>query len=281
MSAGNEARALADEHDQPVTTRTGDGKNGSVPDAYRVDGSFFAVGPPCAHTRFQGASDMTDATIAREVRAFSQSMAAQPPNQTMEVFLREQEALATVTPEGVIAAGTRLPDAALLDPFGAPTTLAAAVGDRRAVLVFYRGAWCPYCNIALGSYQAHLVPELDRRGVPLVAVSPQTPDGSLTMKEKHDLGFAVLSDPGNVLARRAGILTAPSEEVRAAQLELGLDLEVVNADGSTSIPMASTLILDPDLTVRWIDVHSDYSTRTEPGEILTGLDALAGSGPTG
>jgi peroxiredoxin len=143
------------------------------------------------------------------------------------------------------------------------------------VLVFYRGAWCPYCNIALNAYQAELLGELDRRGVALLAVSPQTPDGSLSMQEKNDLGFAVLSDPGNSLARSVGILTAPSQEARAAQLQLGLDLEAVNADGTTAIPMPTVLILDPDLTVRWVDVHPDYTTRSEAAEILAALDAVS------
>lgn len=78
---------------------------------------------------------------------------------------------------------------------------------------------------------------MDALGVPLVAVSPQAPDGSMTMQETHDLRFAVLSDCGNQLAVAAGILTRPSEAVRAAQLELGLDLESINADGTTMIPM--------------------------------------------
>jgi len=120
---------------------------------------------------------------------------------------------------------------------------------------------------------AELLGELDRRGVRLVALSPQTPDGSLSMQEKNDLGFAVLSDPGNSLARSLGILTAPSQEARAAQLQLGLDLETVNADGTTVIPMPTVLILTSDLTVRWVDVHPDYTTRSEPAEILAALDA--------
>jgi peroxiredoxin len=94
------------------------------------------------------------------------------------------------------------------------------------------------------------------------------------MQEKNELRFAVLSDPGNKLAGSVGILTAPSPEARAAQLQLGLDLEAVNADGTTSLPMPTTLILDPDLTVRWIDVHPDYTTRSEPAAILEALDAL-------
>jgi peroxiredoxin len=194
----------------------------------------------------------------------------------MGAFAREQAELAAKwTPAGVVEVGATLPDAGLLDAHGAATTLHEALGDRGAVLVFYRGAWCPYCNIALSTYQAELVPELVARGVGLIAVSPQTADGSLSTQEKHELTFAVVSDPGNQVAKALGILTGPTEEVRAAQLQLGLDLTAVNADGTTGLPMPTTVIVDADRVVRWIDVHPDYSTRSEPEQILAELDALA------
>jgi peroxiredoxin len=191
-------------------------------------------------------------------------------------FRREQAMLAAGgLPPGVAAAGTIVPDTGLLDPYGAATTLYAATRKGTAVVVFYRGAWCPYCNIALAAYQAHLLPQLAERGVQLIAISPQKPDGSLTMQQKHDLAFTVLSDPGNVIARHLGILTEPSEEARAAQLQLGLDLTTVNADGTVTLPMPATIILTGDHVVRWIDVHPDYSSRTEPWQILQALDEAA------
>ncbi len=217
------------------------------------------------------------ATIAEQVRQLAETMAAQPPSEVMGAFAREQAALAAGdSPEGVINVGTTLPDADLLDPYGASTTLYKSVGDQLSVVVFYRGAWCPYCNIALNSYQSELVPELARRGVGLVAISPQAPDASLSMQEKNELTFTVLSDPGNQLAKAAGILTAPTCEVRAAQLQLGLDLTAVNADGTIQIPMPTTIIVTADHLVRWVDVHPDYSTRSEPDQILAALDRVAG-----
>ena len=77
------------------------------------------------------------------------------------------------------------------------------------------------------------------------------------------------------MAKAVGILTAPSDEARAAQLQLGLDLTAVNADGTTGLPMPTTIIVDAERAVRWIDVHPDYTTRSEPGEILAALDAAA------
>ena len=216
-----------------------------------------------------------ESVITDRVAEMHAAMAKEPTNEVMGAFGREQAALAAAgSPAGVARPGTQLADAELLDVHGAPTSLYRAAGDHFAVLVFYRGVWCPYCNVALSAYQRHLLPALTERGVRLAAVSPQAPDGSLSMQDKHDLGFTVLSDPGNGIARTLGILTKPSDEARAAQLELGLDLTAVNADGTTGVPMPTVAILDAGHVLRWIDVHPDYSTRTEPAQVISALDQL-------
>ena len=142
--------------------------------------------------------------------------------------------------------------------------------------MFYRGSWCPYCGIALRTYQAQLVPALAERGIPLIAISPQAPDGSLSTKEANELTFTVLSDPGNQIAGQLGILTTPSDRARAAQLQLGLDLTQVNADGTTALPMPAVVIADADGVIRWIDVHPDYTTMTEPGQVLQAVTQTIG-----
>ena len=212
---------------------------------------------------------VTQQTIAEQAAAMRAAAAGQSANPVMNVFADEQARLArTPVPGGVLAPGTTVPDADLLDVHGQPVTLYAALAGRPAVLVFYRGGWCPYCNLALATYQAQLLPELQRRGFGLIAVSPQKPDESLSLQEKKDLKFTVLSDPGNVLADRIGIVMTPSPEVIAAQLKLGLDLTEGNADGTTAIPMPTTVVIDADRVARWIDVHPDYSTRSEVRDIL-------------
>jgi peroxiredoxin len=217
-----------------------------------------------------------ESTIAGRVAEMHASVAAGPPDDAMGAFGREQAALAAEgLPEGIAEPGTAVPDAALLDVRGAPTTLYAATGARPAVLVLYRGAWCPYCNVALSVYQHYLLAPLTERGIGLVAISPQAPDGSMSMQQKHDLGFTVVSDPGNAIAGALGVLTRPSDEARAAQLKLGLDLTAVNADGTVMLPMPTVAITDADHRLRWIDVHPDYSTRTEPAQILAAAGQLS------
>jgi peroxiredoxin len=225
----------------------------------------------------QEATVTTDLTIAAQVAGHHRETAGQLPAEVAAAFTAEQRGLAAAgLPAGTARPGDRMPDGELLDVAGTPATLAETLGARPAVIVFYRGAWCPYCNIALRTYQAQLVPALAERGVPLVAISPQTPDGSLSTRETKELTFTVLSDPGNQIAGQLGILIAPDEGARAAQLQLGLDLTQVNADGTTTLPMPTVVIADAAGVIRWIDVHRDYTTRTEPDQILDAITQTVG-----
>jgi peroxiredoxin len=219
--------------------------------------------------------DTNPATIADRVAELHQAMAGQLPDEVRNAFGAEQAALqASGVPNSVAAPGDSMPDAQLLDVNGAPTTLANAVGGRPAVAVLYRGAWCPYCNLALRAYQEHLVPQLAQRDIPLVAISPQKPDGSLSTQEKNELTFTVLSDPGNQIATALGVLTAPTDDARAAQHTLGLDLPEANADGTHGIPMPTVAIVDSAGVIRWIDVHPNYTTRTEVADVVDALSVL-------
>ena len=217
----------------------------------------------------------TSATIADQVAELQAGLGDRIPPDVASAFATS---LANLTAAGVPAGAARprttISDAAMLDAHGSPASLHAVTAGRPAVIVFYRGAWCPYCNLTLKTYREQLHPLLDERGVGLVAVSPQKPDGSLTMQEKHDLPFPVLSDPGNALAGELGILMpARSDDVRAAQEKLGLALEEVNADGTDTLPLPTVVLVGGENSIAWIDVHPDYTTRSEVSAILTAVDA--------
>jgi peroxiredoxin len=126
----------------------------------------------------------------------------------------------------------------------------------------------------LHTYQRDLVPELAERGIEMIAISPQTADGSLSTQETKDLSFIVLSDPGNQIADQLGILTGPTDDAKKAQAKLGLDLKDVNADGGYGLPMPTVAIVDAAGLIQWIDIHPNYSTRTEPEDILAALSSI-------
>ena len=215
-------------------------------------------------------------TISDQARALATTSAERLPADVIAAFTADEAALeARGVPPTVLAPGSVMPDGDLLDVHGAPTSLAQLRGGRRAVVVFYRGAWCPYCNIALRTYQAELVPALGGRGVELIAVSPQKPDGSLTSAQSNELTYSVASDPGNQIATALGILTEPSPDSVAAQAKLGLNLTEVNADGGTALPMPTVVVVDAAGIIRWIDVHPNYTTRSEVPDILAAVDAVS------
>lgn len=214
-------------------------------------------------------------TISEQARAMAARSAQALPADAMSAFAADQAALeAGGVPAGVVAAGAVMPDGDLLDAHGGATSLTLLRAGRPAVVVFYRGAWCPYCNLALRAYQADLVPALAERGFELIAVSPQKPDGSLTTAQSNELTYSVASDPANHIAAALGIVSTPSADSVAAQVKLGLDLTEINADGGTDLPMPTVVVIDAAGTIRWIDVHPNYATRSEVPDILAAVDAV-------
>jgi peroxiredoxin len=211
-------------------------------------------------------------SIREQSEQLQAASAARLPADVVEVFSRNSQQLhARGIPAGVVKVGDALAPFTLYNAVGKPVGLEDLVATGPAVLVFYRGGWCPYCNLALRTYQRELLPQLDAWHATLAAISPQTPDQSLSTAEKAALDFQVLSDPGSRLARRIGIAFEQAEEVLAAQRRLGLDLAHVNEEGSTLLPMPTVLIVDPNRTVRFAEVHPDYTARTEVADIVAAL----------
>jgi peroxiredoxin len=219
-------------------------------------------------------------TIREQSGQLKAAAADQLPAEVMEVFDRSIENLLSQgIPAGAAKAGDRLEPFTLDDATGTPVSLDQLVEGGPAVIVFYRGGWCPYCNMALRTYQRELLPELEACGARLVAISPQSPDQSLSTAEKAQLTFTVLSDPGSRLARSIGIVFQQADEVLAAQRQLGLDLAQINAEGSTELPRPTVLIVDQNRTVRFIDVQPDYTARTEVADILAALTQIRNGKP--
>jgi peroxiredoxin len=214
-------------------------------------------------------------TIQEQSDALEAASAGRLPAEVLETFARDRAGWrAKGLPADAVAVGDVLSDFTLPDATGRDVSLSELVARGPAVLVFYRGGWCPYCNLALRQYQSELVPQLPRYGATLAAISPQKPDESLTTAEKHDLQFAVLSDAGAHVARQLGIGFEPAADVLEAQRALGLDIGEGNADGSPEIPMPTALIVNTDRGVEFADVQVDYTRRTEVSEILAALDRL-------
>jgi peroxiredoxin len=142
------------------------------------------------------------------------------------------------------------------------------------VIFFYRGNWCPYCNLQLGLYQ-RILPNIKSFGANLIAISPQNPDSSLSNKEKNALEFEVLSDKGNEVARKFTTIIKNSEEAIESAAKLGIDFYEVYDDKSREIPVPAVFIIDKNGEVVFAKAESgDYRERVEPKEILDVLEKI-------
>jgi peroxiredoxin len=171
-------------------------------------------------------------------------------------------------------AGDAWPAIPLLDARGRPFDLTAHLADRPAIITFYRGGWCPYCNLELRAYQAILT-EIDAAGASLIAISPEVPDNTLTTSEKNELAFPVLSDAGSALASALGIRFALSAALRPLYQAAGHPLPEQNGDGTWSLPMPATFVVAAGGRIAAAFIDPDYRNRTDPAEAITALRTLA------
>jgi peroxiredoxin len=194
-------------------------------------------------------------------------------DEILSIYDRDAEALAAGDAfTGARRVGDTAPEFRLPDARGGEVALGDLLAAGPVVLVFYRGAWCPYCNLQLAAFQSAL-PEIRAAGASLVAVSPQTPDQSLTLAERHELAFPVLSDAGNAVAREYGLVFTQSEVATTTSRGLGIVLADYNGDASNTLPAASTFVIGRDGVISFASVSGDYRWRVGPEEVLTALAA--------
>jgi peroxiredoxin len=170
--------------------------------------------------------------------------------------------------------GDVLEDVSLADVEGGDITLDDLLARGPAVLVFFRFAGCPACNLTLPNYQRELWPGLQALGVPLVAISPQVPETLIEIKQRHQLGFQVASDQDNRLGHKFGIVFTANEESRAAALAKGTDMGAVTGTGTWDLPMPTAIVVGQDRVVRYAKISPDWLVRAEPDEILAAVRAI-------
>ena len=201
------------------------------------------------------------------------SLASMLPADALEVFSKDAEALQEKHTDVLkLHVGEQAPNFTLSNAVNESINLYEFLETNRAVLTFYRGSWCPYCNLALHQYQA-ILPEIQKAGAALIAISPQTPDESLTMKEKNDLQFEVLSDNGNIVTKKFTTVHPNPDKSLEKMTEMGLDYDSHYADEASEIPVPAVFIIEQDGTVSFAKSEGgDYRNRVEPSEIINALN---------
>ena len=196
------------------------------------------------------------------------------PPEVVAVFHRSTaELIASGQAARALNVGDRAPAFRLPDSEGATVTSAELLAKGPLVVTFYRGAWCPYCNMDLQAIEA-AASQIRSLGASLVAISPQTPASSSKSQRDNALSFPILSDHGGEIAAAFGLRWRVEEELKAVMTAFKVDLAVFNGEPSWTLPMPARYVIAPDGVIAYSEVNPDYTRRPDPSELLPILQRL-------
>jgi peroxiredoxin len=202
-------------------------------------------------------------SIAKYVPAETQAVHARAITE-----LRRRRLAANILP-----LGAKIPEFQLQDHDGNSVSSSALLAQGRLVLCFIRGRWCPFCVAQMEAMNL-ILPEIEKAGATLVAISPQTVQQSFFMHDQHKLRFPLLSDAGSNLARQFGLTYRVPDEQKAVYQRAFVNLPFVNGDASWELPIPATYIVDRDGIVLFASANEDYTERPEPEDVVRALSAV-------
>jgi peroxiredoxin len=193
-----------------------------------------------------------------------------PPSVIETMRRATAELIASDAAARALKADDQAPEFTLDDPDGRPVASADLLARGPLVVSFYRGVWCPYCDMELQALQAAL-PEFERLGANLIAISPQNAVNSRKSVRQNALGFPILSDPHNSVAAAFGLRFELPDDLVALYKSLRNDLPAFNGDDSWTLPMPARYVIGQDGAILYAEVNPDYTRRPEPQEMLPAL----------
>ena len=213
-------------------------------------------------------------TLKEALAAYqAKSIANKTDEQNAIMANATQELIEANIAANALKVGDTIPAFTLPNVKGTNTSSDELLAKGPLVISFYRGGWCPYCNMELRALQ-QLLPDFEQTGAQLVAISPQTPDNSLNTQEKNKLAFEVLSDVGNNITRSFGLVFTMPADLQNLYDHFGLDLPKHNGDRTFELPMPATYVVDKNGTIQYAFIPADYTQRAEPADVLAALKGL-------
>lgn len=175
--------------------------------------------------------------------------------------------------EQALNRGDKAIDFILTNARGGETSLAELTRQGPLVLSFYRGGWCPFCNLEFKALHT-ILPKIKALGAQLVGISPELPGHSMSTIERHQLQFEVLSDIGNQVAWQYGLVMQVHPDLHPYYLQWGYNLPELNGDNSFVLPIPATYVIDSKGTIRAAYINKDYTQRMEPDAIIHALKSI-------
>jgi len=173
--------------------------------------------------------------------------------------------------EKALKVGDIMPNFSLPNASGKTIQLASVLKNGPAIVAFYRGSWCPYCNVQLNGYQQNLS-EFKKRGATLLAITPEKPVQTSEMMKVKKIEFDILTDKDNQFAQKLGLVFGVPAELKALYQQFGIDLERSQGNSDWKLPVPATYIVEPDRKISYAFVDTDYTKRADPKEIIKHLD---------
>ena len=210
-------------------------------------------------------------SLLAELQVIKDRSAANIPKEKLDVMLDSTAALVKEhLSDKALKVGGQMLNFELPNVKGDTENLESYLNKGPVVISFYRGGWCPYCNIELKALQA-ILPQIKEKGASLIAISPETPDNSLTTSEKNSLEFPILSDIDNKVAKQLGLVFKMPQALQEVYSAFNLDVAKHNANTDYELPMPATYVLNTKGEVTYAFVAEDYTERAEPQEVLAAL----------
>ncbi len=212
--------------------------------------------------------------LKEQIDAYDAQKEKTVPAEILTVMSNATDTLkSTQIEDTAIKSGAQAPAFTLPNHLGESRALSTLLESGPVVLSFYRGGWCPYCNLELAALQRALQ-EIQSIGATLVAISPEIPDNSLSTRDKNGLAFDVLYDKGNKVAESYGLVFELSETLRPIYDKFGIDIPAYNGDKTFQLPIPATYVIDNEGIVQFHFADADYTKRLEPDDVVKALKAL-------
>ncbi|MGB3533822.1 MAG: peroxiredoxin-like family protein [Microcoleaceae cyanobacterium] len=213
--------------------------------------------------------------LTQELQQLRQQLSQRQPEEIKAVMDRAtQDLINTKIAESALKVDDYIPDFTLPNAVEKSVKIQSLLDQGFVVISFYRGGWCPYCNLELRTLQKYL-PKIKQMGANLVVISPETPDHSLSTSEKNKLTFEVLSDAKNQVAKQLGLVFTLPEKLHPIYQEFGIDIPAYNGDHSFELPIPATYVVASDGRIIHSFVNPDYTQRLDPEEIITALQQIS------
>jgi peroxiredoxin len=196
-----------------------------------------------------------------------------PPDVVALMHKSTADLVASGQAERALKAGDLAPSFVLPDADGTLVSSRDLLARGPLVLTFYRGVWCPYCNLDLKAIE-EVAPRIRDLGATLASVSQQTASNSRKSQAANNLSFPILNDKGGETAAAFGIRFRLPDDLIELYKRLKVDLSMINGEPSRTLPMPARYVIGPDGVIAYAEVNPDYTRRPEPDELLPVLERL-------